>query len=262
MTSMTGKRALVTGSTSGIGLGIARAFAAEGCDVVLNGFGDDAEIEALRREIEETHKVRCVYRFADLSSAEACRTLVAESQEALGGLDVLVNNAGIQHTDPVQDFPIERWDAVLAVNLSSVFHCTAAALPGMIARDWGRVINVVSAHGLVASINKAAYVSAKHGALGLTKVAALENAERHITVNAICPGWVHTPLVHKQIVARADREGKSVEQATVELLGEKQPSKRFTTPEHIGAMAVFLCSEAADNITGTHLSVDGGWTAQ
>ncbi|WP_413203950.1 3-hydroxybutyrate dehydrogenase [Rhodospirillum sp. A1_3_36] len=259
---MKGKSALVTGSTSGIGLGVAKALAAQGCDIVLNGFGDKDEIEKIRAGIEADYGVRAVYLFADLSKGDAARKLVEDAIEAFGKLDILVNNAGIQHTDFIPDFPVEKWDAVIAINLSAVFHCSAAALPGMQERNWGRIINIASAHGLVASAKKAAYVAAKHGVVGLTKVAALENATSHVTVNAICPGWVHTPLVEKQIEARAEAEGKSIEEANKELLGEKQPSLRFVTPEQIGGMAVYLCSEAADTVTGAHFSIDGGWTAQ
>ncbi|MCF8503037.1 MAG: 3-hydroxybutyrate dehydrogenase, partial [Rhodospirillum sp.] len=258
---MKGKSALVTGSTSGIGLGVAKALAAQGCDIVLNGFGDKDQIETIRAGIESEYGVRAVYRFADLSKGEAARKLVEDAIEAFGKLDILVNNAGIQHTDFIPDFPVEKWDAVIAINLSAVFHCSAAALPGMRERNWGRIINIASAHGLVASAKKSAYVAAKHGVVGLTKVAALENATSHVTVNAICPGWVHTPLVEKQIEARAETEGKSIEEANRELLGEKQPSLRCVTPEQIGGMAVYLCSEAADTVTGAHFSIDGGWTA-
>ncbi|ABC21858.1 3-hydroxybutyrate dehydrogenase [Rhodospirillum rubrum] len=259
---MKGKCAVVTGSTSGIGLGIARALAGQGVDIVLNGFGAPEAIEDIRKDIETSFSVRAIHIDADLAQGEACRALIAQAIAEMGQVDILVNNAGIQHTSDIVDFPPERWNSVIAINLSAVFHCTAAALPGMRERDWGRVINVASAHGLVASVGKAAYVAAKHGVLGLTKVAALENATRHITVNAICPGWVLTPLVQAQIDARAARDGVTVERATVDLLSEKQPTRRFVTPEQIGAMAVYLCSEAADTLTGVPLSIDGGWTAQ
>lgn len=257
-----GKVAIVTGSTSGIGLGIARALAAKGADVMLNGFGEPAAIEALRAGIVADFGVRALYNGADLARAEDCAALVADAEARLGRVDIVVNNAGIQHVAPVEEFPVERWDAILAVNLSSVFHTIRAALPGMKARGWGRLINIASAHGLVASANKAAYVAAKHGVIGLTKVVALETAETAITCNAICPGWVLTPLVQKQIDARAAAQGVPVEVAGRDLLAEKQPSKRFTTPEQLGELAVFLCSEAAANITGASLTVDGGWTAQ
>ena len=257
-----GKTALVTGSTSGIGLGIACAFARQGCNLVLNGFGDAAEIEALRQRIAEQEGVEVRYSAADLSRPEEIAAMVAEAEAAFGGVDILVNNAGIQHTDPVEAFPPERWDAVIAINLTGVFHCIRAALPKMRERGWGRIVNIASAHGLVASVNKSAYVAAKHGVVGLTKVVALETAEADITCNAICPGWVLTPLVKKQIEARAEKEGISVEQAEHDLLCEKQPSKQFATVEQIGELAVFLSGPGAAQITGTTHSIDGGWTAQ
>ena len=257
-----GKTALVTGSTSGIGLGIACALAGQGCNLVLNGFGDAAEIEALRQRIAEQEGVEVRYSGADLSKPEEIAAMVAEAEAAFGGLDILVNNAGIQHTDPVEAFPPERWDAVIAINLTGVFHCIRAALPGMRERGWGRIVNIASAHGLVASVNKSAYVAAKHGVVGLTKVVALETAEADITCNAICPGWVLTPLVKKQIEARAEKEGIPVAQAEHDLLCEKQPSKAFATVEQIGALTTFLCGPAAAQITGTTHSIDGGWTAQ
>ena len=257
-----GRTAIVTGSTSGIGLGIARALAAQGANVVLNGFGDDAAIEALRTGIEREFGVTAIYDNADLRRPDACAALIHNAEMAMGRVDVLVNNAGIQHVAPVEDFPPERWDAVIAINLSSAFHTIRTALPGMKARGWGRIVNVASAHGLGASANKAAYVAAKHGLIGLTKVVALENAETPVTCNAICPGWVLTPLVQAQIEARAAAEGVDFDHARVELLGEKQPSRRFTTPEQIGDLAVFLCSAAADNMTGSSITIDGGWTAQ
>ncbi len=257
-----GKVALVTGSTSGIGLGIARALAGEGCDLMLNGFGDPAEIERLRRELEQKHGVRAGFNGADLSQAEGCEQLVRDTEKRLGGIDILVNNAGIQFVAPIEEFPPERWDAVLAINLSSAFHTIRVALPGIRKRGWGRVINIASTHGLVASANKVAYVTAKHGLVGLTKVVALETAKSAITCNAICPGWVKTPLVETQIEARSQQEGISRQQAERELLAEKQPSERFTTMEQIGALALFLCSDGAANITGAALTLDGGWTAQ
>ncbi|OAN50913.1 3-hydroxybutyrate dehydrogenase [Magnetospirillum moscoviense] len=257
-----GRTAIVTGSTSGIGLGIARSLAAKGADIMLNGFGDAAEIEAIRAGLEAEFKVRALYNGADLSKADQCEALVKDAETRLGRVDILVNNAGIQHVAPIDEFPPERWDAVIAINLSSAFHTIRAALPGMKALGWGRLINVASAHGLVASVNKAAYVAAKHGLIGMTKVVGLECAETGITCNAICPGWVLTPLVQKQIDARAAAQGVSVADAGRDLLSEKQPSKRFTTPEQLGDTAVFLCSDAASNITGTQLAVDGGWTAQ
>jgi 3-hydroxybutyrate dehydrogenase len=260
--SLNGKVALVTGSTSGIGLGIARALAGAGADIVLNGFGDAAQIEALRVEIAAAHGVKVSYNGADISKPDQVAAMVAEAAKAHGSVDILVNNAGIQFTSPVEDFPDERWDAIIAINLSAVFHGMKAAIPGMKAKGWGRIINVASAHGLVASPQKAAYVAAKHGVLGLTKVAAIELANAGITVTAICPGWVLTPLVEKQLHARAEKEGKTLEQITHDLVAEKQPMVKFTTPEQVGGLALFLCSDAASTITGAPLSIDGGWTAQ
>jgi 3-hydroxybutyrate dehydrogenase len=257
-----GRRAVVTGSTSGIGLGIARALAAEGSAIMMNGFGDPAEIERLRAGLEKEFGVQVVFNGADLSGAAGCEELVADAEKRLGGVDVLVNNAGIQFVSPIEKFPPERWDAILAVNLSSAFHTIRVALPGMRQRGWGRIINIASTHGLVASINKVAYVSAKHGIVGLNKVVALETAKSGITCNAICPGWTKTPLVVKQIEARAKTEGIPMEQAEHDLLAEKQPSERFTTVEQIAALAVFLCSHGAANMTGATIPIDGGWTAQ
>ncbi|BBF91914.1 3-hydroxybutyrate dehydrogenase [Blastochloris tepida] len=257
-----GKVAVVTGSTSGIGLGIAQALAAKGADVMLNGFGEPAEIEKLRAGIAETHKVRAAYNGADLSKPAETRGLIEATIAQFGRLDILVNNAGIQFVSPVEDFPEEKWEQVLSINLSAAFYAIKYALPGMKARNWGRIINIASAHGLVASINKSAYVAAKHGILGLTKVVGLETAETGITANAICPGWVLTPLVQKQIDAIAARKGISNEEASRELLSEKQPSKQFVTPEQLGELVLFLCSDAASNLRGTSLSMDGGWTAQ
>lgn len=262
MTTLTGKAAIVTGSTSGIGLGIARALARAGADVMLNGFGDASEIEAIRREIETLHGVRTFHSSADMSKPEQIETMVKQAAEALGGVDILVNNAGIQHTAPVDEFPPVKWEQVISINLSAVFYGTHYALPLMKARGWGRIVNIASVHGLVASVNKSAYVAAKHGVVGLTKVVALECAETPITCNAICPGWVLTPLVQKQIDALAARDGLSTPEAEVKLLEEKQPTKRFTTPDQLGEMTVFLCGEAASNITGTSLPVDGGWMAR
>jgi 3-hydroxybutyrate dehydrogenase len=257
-----GRRAIVTGSTSGIGLGIARALAAEGCAIMMNGFGDAAEIERLRAGLEKEFGVKAVFNGADLSRAAGCEELVADAEKRLGGVDILVNNAGIQFVSPIENFPPERWDAILAVNLSSAFHTIRVALPGMRKRGWGRLINIASTHGLVASVNKVAYVSAKHGIVGLTKVVALETAKSGITCNAICPGWTKTPLVVKQIEARAKNEGIPMTQAEHDLLAEKQPSELFTTVEQIGALAVFLSSEGAANMTGAAIPIDGGWTAQ
>ena len=257
-----GRVAVVTGSTSGIGLGIARAFAAEGADLMLNGFGEASEIEALRREISAKHKVRVAYNGADMSRPTDIENMIEAATAELGRVDILVNNAGIQHVAAVQDFPPERWDAIIAINLSAAFHATRAVLPQMYGRNWGRIINIASAHGLVASVQKAGYVAAKHGLLGLTKVVALETATTGVTCNAICPGWVLTGLVQKQIDALGAREKLSPEAAKAKLLGEKQPSGQFVTPEQLAGCAVFLCSDAAAQMRGAALSVDGGWTAQ
>jgi 3-hydroxybutyrate dehydrogenase len=255
---LNGKKAIVTGSTSGIGLGIARALASQGADVLLNGFGERRDIDALLKDIADRYKVTTTYSAADLSKPADVAAMVA----AGGSVDILVNNAGIQHVAAVDEFPPERWEAVLAVNLSAPFHAIRAALPILKSKNWGRIINVASVHGLVASAGKAAYVAAKHGLVGLTKVVALETARTGITCNAICPGWVDTPLVRRQIDERAAREGVSAEQAKAGLLAEKQPSLEFATPEQIGELAVFLCSPAADQIRGAAINVDGGWAAQ
>src|SRR5262245_1451914 len=257
-----GKVSLVTGSTSGIGLGIARALAAAGANVVLNGFGEQAQIDGLVAEFRCRYRVTTGYSAADMSKPVEIAWMVAQAARELGGVDILVNNAGIQHVAPVEEFPVEKWDAVIAINLSAAFHAIRAAIPHMKGRDWGRIINVSSTHGLVASAQKAAYVAAKHGILGLTKVVALETATTGITCNAICPGWVLTPLVQKQIDAIAAREKLAPDAARLKLLGEKQPSLEFATPEQIGAAALFLCSQAAAQIRGIALPVDGGWTAQ
>jgi 3-hydroxybutyrate dehydrogenase len=262
MLMLKGKVALVTGSTSGIGLGIATAFAQQGADIVLNGFGDAAEIEKVRAGLADKHGVKVIYDGADLSKGAAVRELVENTVRQMGRIDILVNNAGIQHTALIEDFPAEKWDAILALNLSAVFHGTAAALPHMKKQGFGRIINIASAHGLVASANKSAYVAAKHGVVGFTKVTALETAGQGITANSICPGWVRTPLVEKQITALAEKNGVDQETAARELLSEKQPSLQFVTPEQLGGTAVFLASDAAAQITGTSVSVDGGWTAR
>jgi len=253
-----GKTALVTGSTSGIGLGIAKALAQQGANIVLNGFGDaqgpKAELEALG--------VTVAYHGADMSQPMQIEEMMAFAATTFGRVDILVNNAGIQHVAKVEDFPPERWDAIIAINLSSAFHTTRLAVPAMRQANWGRIVNVASAHGLVASAQKSAYVAAKHGIVGFTKAVALETAVTGITCNAICPGWVLTPLVQQQIDARATRDDIEPEQARKELLGEKQPSLQFTTVEQLGGLAAFLCSPAADQVRGVAWQVDGGWTAQ
>ena len=253
-----GKTALVTGSTSGIGLGIALSLARQGANIVLNGFGD---VEAPKAQVA-AHGVRVIHHGADMTRPAEIADLFATATAQFGGVDILVNNAGIQHVANVEDFPIEKWDAIIAINLTSAFHTTRLAIPGMRAKNWGRVINVASAHGLVASAKKSAYVAAKHGLVGFTKAVALETATTGVTVNAICPGWVLTPLVQKQIDDRAAREGITVDQASRDLLGEKQPSFQFVTPEQLGELAVFLSSPAADNVRGVAWNMDGGWVAQ
>src|SRR5215475_11134983 len=246
-----GKSVVVTGSTSGIGLAIARAFAQEGCNLTINGFGDKAAIEKERAGIEKDFGVKAIYSGADMTKPAEIAEMVKTTEKTFGSLDVLVNNAGIQFVAKIEDFPIEKWDAVIATNLSAAFHAIRVAIPGMKARKWGRIINIASAHGLVASGEKVAYVAAKHGIVGLTKVVAIEAANDGITCNAICPGWVLTPLVQQQIDARAKAAGITVEQANNELLAEKQPMLKFSTPEHVGALAVFLASDAAETITGS-----------
>ncbi len=260
--TLQGKVALVTGSTSGIGLGVARALAVEGADLMMNGFGDVDEIEKIRTGLAKEFSVRVLYDPADLMKPDQVAGIVKKTQDELGSLDILVNNAGIQFVSPIEDFPEAKWDAILALNLSAVFHAMKAATPGMKAKKWGRIINIASAHGLVASPNKVAYVAAKHGVIGATKVAGLELANDGVTVNAICPGWVLTPLVEQQLEDRARKNGTDVATETTELLREKQPMLKFTSPESIGAFVVFLCSDAAQTITGAALSIDGGWVAQ
>lgn len=257
-----GKNAIVTGSTSGIGLAVAHSLAAQGCNILFNGLGDKAQIDALVAETAKKFGVKTGYSAADMSKAADIRAMVAQGERELGSVDILVNNAGIQFTAKVEEFPEDKWDAIIAINLSAAFHAIKAAVPGMRRRDYGRIINIASVHGLVASREKSAYVAAKHGIVGLTKAVALETAEQNITVNAICPGWVHTPLVVKQIEDKAKKEGMSVEEATKGLLGEKQPNKRFTHAENIGGMIVFLCSQHGAPMTGEILTIDGGWTAQ
>ncbi len=257
-----GKAAVVTGSTSGIGLGIARSLAAQGAAVMLNGFGDSGEIAGLCEGLERMSGAAVAHHGADMSKPAEIARLIADAEKAFGRVDVLVNNAGIQHVAPIEEFPPEKWDQIIAINLSSSFHTIRAALPGMKKRGWGRIINVASVHGLVASAQKAAYVAAKHGLVGLTKTVALETAATGVTCNAICPGWVLTPLVQKQIDALAAHHRMTHDEAKAKLLAEKQPSHEFATPEQIGGIAVFLCSSAADQIRGASLTVDGGWTAQ
>lgn len=255
---LSNKTALITGSTSGIGLGIAKALAQQGANIVLNGFGDiegpKAEIAALGVKVE--------YHGADMSKPAEIEAMMGYAAEQFGRVDILVNNAGIQHVAKVEDFPVEKWDAILAINLSSAFHATRLALPAMRTANWGRVINVASVHGLVGSAEKSAYVAAKHGVVGLTKVTALETASTGVTCNAICPGWVLTPLVQKQVDAKAAAQGISNDDAIKLLLGEKEPSMQFTTPEELGALAVFFCSPAGNNVRGVAWNMDGGWVAQ
>jgi len=256
------RTAIVTGSTSGIGEGIARALAASGCNVVINGFGDAAAIEKLRASIEAEHKVKCLYSGADMTKTDQIEAMFATTREALGAVDVLVNNAGVQHVSPVEDFPVAKWDLIIALNLSSAFHTTRLAFPDMKARKWGRIINIASAHALVASPFKSAYVAAKHGILGFTKTTALEGATFGIRVNAICPGYVRTPLVENQIADTAKARGISEEAVVRDVLLAAQPTKEFVKVSDVAALAVFLTSEAANQINGAALSIDGGWVAQ
>ncbi len=256
------KTALITGSTSGIGLGVAQALAAQGVNIVLNGLGDAAAIEKLRLEIENTHKVRAVYHGADMTKPEQIRDMCAQAASSFGAVDILVNNAGIQHVSPIDEFPDDKWQAIIAINLVSAFHTTKALVPSMKKKGWGRVINVASAHALVASPFKSAYVAAKHGIMGLTKSVALEVATHGITVNAICPGYVNTPLVQGQVKDQAKVHGISESEVIENIILQPHPTKKFTEVGDIGALAVFLCSDAAHNITGAALPVDGGWTAR
>jgi 3-hydroxybutyrate dehydrogenase len=253
-----GKTALVTGSTSGIGLGLAKALAAQGANIVLNGFGD---VEGPKAEVAALG-VKAAYHGADMSKPAEIEDMMKFAAAQFGRVDILVNNAGIQHVAPVHDFPPEKWDAIIAINLSSAFHATRLALPAMRAANWGRIINVASVHGLVASAEKSAYVAAKHGLVGFTKTVALENATTGVTCNAICPGWVLTPLVQKQVDARAAAGKISNQEATKQLLGEKEPSMQFTSPQELGELAVFFCSEGARNVRGVAWNMDGGWVAQ
>ena len=256
-----GKVALVTGSTSGIGLGIAKAFAAQGAAIVLNGFGKPDEIEATRQKLISDYNVRAFHSAADMSKAESIEEMIATTLATYGRLDIVVNNAGIQHVAPIHEFPVAKWDAIIAINMSSAFHTTRLALPAMLKNKWGRIINISSAHGLIASPFKSAYVTAKHGIIGLTKTVALETAEQGITCNAICPGYVYTPLVEAQIEGQAKAHGIPREQVIRDVLLAQQPNKKFSTVEELGALAVFLASDAAATITGIALPVDGGWTA-
>jgi 3-hydroxybutyrate dehydrogenase len=259
--TLAGKVSLVTGSTSGIGLGVARALAAAGADIVLNGFGKPEDVAEAQAQMAAEFKVRVSYSSADMSKPQAIREMIETTLRAFGRLDILVNNAGIQHVAPLQDFPPDKWDAILAIDLSSAFHATRLALPSMLRNKWGRIVNIASAHGLVASPFKSAYVAAKHGLVGLTKVTALETAEHGITCNAICPGYVYTPLVEAQIDGQAKAHGIARDQVIRDVLLAQQPNKRFATVDELGALVVFLASAAAASITGAALPVDGGWTA-
>jgi len=259
---LNGRKALVTGSTSGIGWGVAEALAADGCDVILNGFADADLIARLTERLEQNYGVRVQHVAADVSNREACHGLVAQSMLELGTIDILVNNAGIQHVAPVEAFPPDRWEAIISTNLSSAFYLTAAVLPEMRRKGWGRIINISSVHGLVGSKFKSAYVAAKHGLVGLTKVVALETAGSGVTCNAICPGWVLTSIVEAQVEKLMKEENLERRQSEQKLLNEKQPSGEFATPQQIGGLVCFLCSESATNITGASLPVDGAWTAQ
>jgi 3-hydroxybutyrate dehydrogenase len=258
---LSGKSAIVTGSTSGIGLGIARGLAAQGANVMLNGFGDAGEIEHIRAELAAEHNVKVVYNGADMSNGASIAEMMQAAEQEFGGVDILVNNAGIQFVAPIEEFPVEKWDAIIAINLSSAFHTTRLAIPHMKAKKWGRIVNIASAHALVASPFKSAYVAAKHGIAGLTKTAALELAEHGITVNAVCPGYVMTPLVEKQIPEQAKARGITEQQVVSDVLLAAQPTKRFVTTEELAATVNFLCTDMAQSITGITLPVDGGWTA-
>jgi 3-hydroxybutyrate dehydrogenase len=260
---LTGKNAIVTGSTSGIGLAIAHALAEQGCNILLNGMGEKAAIDKEIGNFKEKYRGATIdYSPADMSKVEDIRGMVKQAESVLGGVDILVNNAGIQFTAPVEEFPEDKWDAIIAINLSASFHAIKAALPGMQKKNFGRIVNIASVHGLVASRSKSAYVAAKHGLVGLTKVVALENAERNITCNAICPGWVHTPLAQKQVEDKAKADGISVEEETKKFVGLQQPNNRFIPPEQIASLAVYLCDEAGSSFTGAALNIDGGWVAE
>lgn len=258
---LSNKTALITGSTSGIGLGIAKQLAAHSCNIILNGFGNEDDINKIKSEISDKYKVKTYYHGADLSKKDQILDLVSYTQKENISVDILINNAGIQFVSPIEDFPDEKWDQILNINLSSAFYLIKNFAPNMKKNKWGRIINIASAHGIVASANKSAYVASKHGIVGLTKVVALEHAEFGVTANSICPGWVLTPLVQKQIDDIAAKNNISNDEAVIKLVGEKQPSKKFTNPEDVGAMVVHLCSDFSHNITGTSISMDGGWTA-
>lgn len=258
---ISGKTALVTGSTSGIGLGIATELAAAGANIVLNGFGDAAAIEDIRSNLARQHNVGIIHSNANVADPAQIAGMITKATDAFGGVDILVNNAGIQHVAPIEEFPVEKWDAIIAINLSASFHTVRLAVPGMKKKGWGRIVNIASAHALVASPFKAAYVSAKHGIAGLTKTVALEVAQHGITVNAICPGYVLTPLVEKQIPDTAKARGISEEAVVRDVLLAAQPTKRFVTVDEVAALSAFLCSDGAASITGTLLPIDGGWTA-
>jgi 3-hydroxybutyrate dehydrogenase len=259
--SLKSRNAVISGSTSGIGLAYARALAKEGANICINGFGDAAAIEAERAGIQKDFGVRCIYNGADMTKGAEIAALVKDAEAKLGSVDILINNAGIQHVAPIEDFPVEKWDQIIAINLTSAFHAMRAAVPGMKARKWGRIINTASAHSLVASPFKSAYVSAKHGIMGLTKTVALETAQFGITVNSISPGYVWTPLVEKQIPDTMKARNLTKEQVINDVLLAAQPTKQFVTVEQVAACAIYLCSDAAANITGTNISMDGGWTA-
>ena len=261
-TMFKGKTALITGSTSGIGLGIAKTFASQGANIVFNGFGDIKEIETLQANVKNDFGVQVVHHNADMSKPAEIEAMMAFAAERFGAVDILVNNAGIQHVANIEDFPVEKWDAIIAINLSSTFHTTRLALLSMKTKNWGRIINIASVHGLVGSAQKSAYVAAKHGIVGLTKVTALETAQTGVTCNAICPGWVLTPLVEKQVEARAAQQGITNDDAKKSLVMEKQPSGAFVTPEQLGELAAFLASEAASQVRGVAWNMDGGWVAQ
>jgi 3-hydroxybutyrate dehydrogenase len=262
MTLLRDCTAVITGSTSGIGLGLAEGFASVGCRLVINGIATPVEADMLAKRLRQEHGAKVFFHPADLADPGQCELLIRDAEAQFGSVDILVNNAGIQHVQPTQNFPVDQWNAILAINLSAAFHTIRAALPGMQRRKQGRILNIASVHGLVASIHKAAYVAAKHGLIGLTKVIALENATNGITSNAICPGWVLTPLVQKQIDDRAAQSHVALEEASREILREKQPTGRFVSVGDIAALALFLCSDAASNITGASFPIDGGWTAQ